>query len=411
MSRFLLTAAGALLALAASAWAAPASATAPERSRRVVLLETPAALERALRTALMPWGMRVARSQARARPRPPKGAEQARSLARRLHADALVWLAPVRKQHELWLYDGTNGTLTTRSVPAPPFDETRAAALALSVKTELRKGTLADAAPAVSDAAAKSVPVAGKDAAGEDTPVKEAAASDAAPPAASAAPPPQLASRGAIDATPSPPSRAPRLRAPVPSPEVDTGSSDWTPWVPSDAPSWKLVLHGAARVGATTLGGTEGRYAVEGRWAPWADPSAPATLWLAGRVDLGLARPVENERFAGDYTEVGGGLGLGMSLPLNRWFELGMQLGAALRVGRVSGTFVADQAPGERTLLGLDLHIRPELELSLGTFGILLQPGLGVSPRRQRYESEEVEVLETHPVWWQLGAGVRVALD
>jgi hypothetical protein len=409
MSRFLFTATVVLLALALSAWAAPASATTPVRSRRVVLLETPAALERALRTALMPWGMRVARSQARSRRRPPKGAEQARSLALRLRADALVWLSPALQRHELWLYDGANGTLTTRSVPAPPFDETRAAALALSVKTELRKGTLADAVPAVSDAAAKSVPPVGKDAAGKDTPVEEAAASEATPLAASAAPPPEPASRRTIDAAPNP--RAPSLRAPAPSPEIDTGSSDWTPWIPSDAPSWKLVLHGAARLGATTLGGTEGRYAVEARWAPWADPSAAATLWLSGRVDLGLARPVENARFAGDYTEAGAGLGLGVSLPLNRWLELGMQLGAALRVGSVSGTFVVDPAPGARTRLGLDLHIRPELELSLGAFGILLQPGLGVSPWRQRYESDEVEVLETHPVWWQLGAGVRVALD
>ena len=138
MSRFSLRAAVALLALAVSALAAPASAATPARGRRVVLLETPAALERALRTALMPWGMRVARSQTRARPRPPKSPEQARSLARRLRADALVWLAPALQRHELWLYDGSNGTLTTRSVPPPPFDETRAAALALSVKTELR---------------------------------------------------------------------------------------------------------------------------------------------------------------------------------------------------------------------------------------------------------------------------------
>jgi len=400
MSRFLLTAAVALLALAGSVWAAPASGAAPVRSRRVVLLETPAGLERALRTALMPWGMRVARSQLRARPRPPKSPEQARTLARRLHADALVWLAPALKRHELWLYDGTNGTLTTRSVPRPPFDETRAAALALSVKTELRKGTLADAAPAVSDAAAKSVPAA----------VNDAAASDPAPtPAASEAPPAEPASRDTIDTATPPP--APRPRAPAPSPEVDTGSTGWSRWDPNDAPSWKLVLHGSARLGATTLGGTEGRYAVEGRWAPWADPSAPATLWLSARVDLGLARPVENARFAGDYSELGGALGLGLSTPLNRWFELGVQLGAALRVGTVSGTFVVDQEVSQKTLLGLDLHVRPELELSLGTLGVLLQPGLGVSPMRQRYESEEVEVLETHAIWWQLGAGVRVALD
>jgi hypothetical protein len=405
MSRFSLTAAVALLALAVSALAAPAGAAAPARGRRVVLLETPAALERALRTALMPWGMRVARSQTRARPRPPKSPEQARSLARRLRADALVWLAPALQRHELWLYDGSNGTLTARSVPPPPFDETRAAALALSVKTELRKGTLADAVPAVSDVAAKTVPPPGKDAAGEG-----AAAVDAAPaPAASEGPPPELAPRERAGAAP--PAPLPAARMPAPSPEIDTGSSNWSPWPPSDAPSWKLLAHGSARLGATTLGGSEGRFALEGRWAPWADPAAPATLWLSVRVDAGLPRPVENDRFTGEYSELDGGLGLGVSTRLNRWFELGLQLGAGLRAGAVSGTFVADEVRSERTLLGLDLHVRPELELSVGALGLLLQPALGLSPLRQRYESEDVEVLETHAVWWQLGAGVCVALD
>lgn len=403
MSRFSLTAAVALLTLAVSVWAAPANGVTPVRSRRVVLLETPAGLERALRTALMPWGMRVNRSQTRARPRAPKSPEQARSLARRLRADALVWLAPSLQRHELWLYDGSNDTLTARSVPAPPFDETRAAALALSVKTELRKGTLADGAPAVSDAAAKTVSPAGKDA---------AAAADAAP-VASEAPLPELAPREASAAAAAAPAAAPEPapRAPAPSPEVDTRSASWTPWSPSDAPSWKLLLHGSARFGATTLGGSEARYALEGRWAPWADPAASTTLWLSARVDVGLPHSVENERFRGEYSELGAGLGLGVSTRLNRWFELGLQLGAGPRRATVSGSFVADQAPGERTLLGLDLHVRPELELSLGAFGILLQPALGVSPLRQRYESETVEVLETHGVWWQLGAGVRIALD
>lgn len=403
MSRFSLTAAVALLALALSASAAPATAAEPEPSRRVVLLQTPAALERALRTALMPWGMRVARSQARAQPRPPKNPEQARSLARRLRADALVWLAPALKRHELWLYDGANGTLTTRSVPRPPFDETRAAALALSVKTELRKGTLADATPVVvSDVAAKSVAPAGKE---DATALPAPAASElaASEPAADEPPEREPVAPDPAPAIPEPP-------APAASP-IDTGPSDWTAWDASEAPRWKLVLHGSARLGATTLGGSEGRYALEGRWGPWADPSTPATLWLSARVDLGLPRAVGNGRFTGEYSEYDAGLGLGASVRLNRWFEVGVQASAALRTGRVSGTLTEDTTPGDRTLFGLDLHLRPELELSLGTLGILLQPAVGASPTRQRYEADDVEVLETRSFWWQLGAGVRVAID
>jgi len=399
MSRSSLSAAVALVALALSVCATSASAEAPSHSRRVVLLETPMALERALRTALMPWGMRVARSRERARSRAPRSPAQARTLARRLKADALVWLAPSLKRHELWLYDGSNGTLTTRSVPAPPFDETRAAALALSVKTELRKGTLADATPvAVSEVAAKTVPAPGKDAP-PDPPPPEPAPSE---------PPRARDDSTERDAEPRP--EPTESSAPAESPEIDAPSFEPTTWIPSDAPHWKLVLHAAARSGATTLGGTEGRYAVEGRWAPWASPEAPATFWLSARFDVGLPRSVETAAFSGEYSELDGGLGAGVSLRLSRWFEVGMQVGTALRAATISGA-LSDDTPAEQARRGLDLHLRPELELSLGSLGLLVQPGLGAAVIRQRYEADTAEVLETSAVWWQFGAGVRVALD
>lgn len=400
----------------------------------MVLLETPAPLERALRTALMPWGMQVARPQSRARPRPPTNPDQARSLARRLHADALVWLTPALPRHELWLYDGSSGTLTTRSVPRPPFDETRAAALALSVKTELRKGTLADAAP-VSDVAAKIVVPAGKEVAPtpplidslaprEATAEASSDTSETAEPATPEAPLPEtpLPEAPATEAPlpePSPPepsrSEPSAPEPPVPpesSGPIDTAPSwKWSAWRSEEAPSWKLVLHAGARVGATSLGGSEGRYAVEARWAPWADPKALATFWLSARADLGLARPVANENFRGDYSEFEGGLGVGVSLRLSPWFELGIQAGAGLRTTTLSGILVEDGAPGEQTRRGLDLHVRPELELSLGTVGLLVQPALGAAPQRWLFQADKVEVFETNAVWWQLGGGLRVAID
>ena len=365
----------------------------------MVLIETPTALERALRTALMPWGMRVARSSARAQPHPPKDSGEARTLARRLRADALVWLAPALQRHELWLYDGSNGTLTTRSVPAPPFDETRAAALALSVKTELRKGTLADAT-LVNDVAAKTVAPAGKGTPAD--PIADKLDASTAPAAA-----PQ---RAAVEPKPPPSDEPLAPAAPDSPPEVDTASFETATWVPSDAPHWKLVLLAAARGGATSLGGSEARYAFEGRWAPWAAPDALATFWLSARADVGLPRPVETAAFSGAYSELGGGLGAGVGLRLNRWLELGVHASAALRAATISGELV-DATAAEQARRGLDLHLRPELELSLGTLGVVVQPGIGAAIIRQRYEADGVEVLETSTVWWQLGAGVRVALD
>jgi hypothetical protein len=120
---------------------------------------------------------------------------------------------------------------------------------------------------------------------------------------------------------------------------------------------------------------------------------------------------VETATFTGEYSEVGTGLGLGVGVRLSRWFELGMQAGAGLSTATLGGTLTRDSTASERRRLGLDLHLRPEMELSLGTLGILVQPALGTSARRQRYKADGVEVFETQAFWWQLGAGVRVALD
>jgi hypothetical protein len=443
MSRRSVAAWIACLSLVLAAWSGPVSARSPGRTRRVVLIQTPPALERALRTALMPWGMRVARSQARARSLAPQNPEQARVLARRLRADALVWLSQSSRRHELWLYDNVSGAMTARGVPAPPFDDTRAAALALSVKTELRKGTLADAPAPSNEVAEQSVaptepapptePVPPLDTVPPTDPVPptdEAAIGAEPAPAAPAAAPPdapasdnrarlEVAAAKAPTAPTAPEARPAELPEP-PAPaseELDTPRRlSSAPREPFEAPTLRLLLHAGVRGGATSLGAMEGRYGVEGRWAPWASPTSIATLWFGARFDLGLPQTFSNAVLRrGEYSELGGGLGVGASVHLSHSIDVGAQVGVNVSSASLSGTRVVDQLAANETGQGYSLHLRPEMELSLGTFGVLLQPALGTALARQEYvvkvENVPQKALEMSAFWWQVGVAFRVNVN
>jgi hypothetical protein len=329
--------------------------------RRVLVFQASPPLERALRTALMPWGMQV---DTAAEPSAiPSSVADASALARELGADALVWAAPERR--ELWVYDHTTETLSVRTMPRTALNETRAAALALSVKTELRKGALADAAENATEPSAE-----------PPTPPETATAVLGAAPAA-----------------------------------VEVAAS-----VPPEIPATlRVLLHAAVRLGATTPSTTEGRYGLEARWAPWArtgiDGSALPTLWLGVRVDLGPAREIDRPWFRGDYFELDSGAGAGLRWRVLDWLELGGHTELTAQWTSVTGTITSDGQPVERRPLGLAAHLRPELELSLGWLGLLLQPGLGIGIVRPSFQADGIQTLEISRVWWQLGAAARVDLD
>jgi hypothetical protein len=300
----------------------------------------------------------------------PRDAEQARGLARGLHADALVWLTLTPGEPRLWLYEAASGSLTSRVVPAPPFGETRSAALALSVKTKLLAAQRGESG--LGDDG-------GFDAA--DRAEGEAAEPLAAPTDASSPAP-------GLDAAPS-----------------NSAASGET------APHLRLLLHAAARYGATQPASGVGRYGVEARWAPWASAAASRTAWFGLRLDTGFDERIERPWFSGAYSELGAGVGGGVSLRLTRRWEAGLQLGASLQSASLSGTIRADGLPARQSRLGGSLHARPELALSLGSFGVFLQPSLGVTFARQLFLVDAAETLETSPVWWQVGGGVRVDVD
>ena len=132
---------GAALAAAAAVFAGDARAA----THRVAVIDADQALVHALDVALSPWGVEVDEHAVVAPGATmPMATDRARALASDARADAVVWLSSSDGGYALWVYDAESDHASARRLPAaPPFDDTTAAAIALSVKTVLRATTLA----------------------------------------------------------------------------------------------------------------------------------------------------------------------------------------------------------------------------------------------------------------------------
>jgi hypothetical protein len=321
---------------------------------RVRLLATPSQLERALRTALGPWGMQVQRVPAEPVPEHPYDHGELATVARRLDADVLIWLSRSAERGELWLHEVAHGTTSIRSVPMP-LSATVSAALALSIKTQLR-AVLPELPPASGDVA--------------------------------------------------PASAAPTSLALSPGSGPDGASGG-----PEPGANWQVLVHAALRGAATRPALTEARYALETRWAPWAAAPSGARVWFGMRADLGLPEHLSSSSFRGEYSELGAGLCATLSQRASPRLNVALQLAAGLHSASLSGTLLRDGTPTEHTRWGSALAARPEIELSLGALGLLLQGGAGLALARQRYADRQTRVLETNQMWWMLGGGVRANVD
>jgi hypothetical protein len=332
----------------------------------VLLIGRARPLERALRTALSPWGLRVQRLESRGVELELQGAaDRAAVLAQELDADALIWLgANSRGETQLWLYDATRGTTSARSMPNALIDARLSAALALSIKTALRSSS-----PRTTDAPATNT-----------TPTKTAPTASAPAQTASALP-----SVGPLDGDSAP---------------TATGSR---------AAELRLALSTALRWGALSRGLTEQRYGVELRWAPWARPLWEETdLWLSVRFDLGDEPRLVSSSFKGRYSQTGAGLAVGVSRRWGSFVDLGGQLGVCVDRGSLSGTLLSDGTRAAQSRFGATVVLRPELAFSVGPLALLLQPGLGAAIGRQRYVADGQVVLETGHFSGLLGMGLRL---
>lgn len=131
-------AAGIFVALLSMATAARA------QHRRVAVLGVDRELARALDLALAPWGVETVPSATDLSSSPTDALQLASALARRMDAEAVVWVSTSERGSLLWVFDAHAGEVTTRIlVEVPPFDGATAAAVALSVKTILRASVIA----------------------------------------------------------------------------------------------------------------------------------------------------------------------------------------------------------------------------------------------------------------------------
>jgi hypothetical protein len=338
--------------------AVSSAAAASVRNRRVVLLDPPEILARALQTALSPWGMQLERVR-RQKPADtlPGTALQASALARQLDAEALVWLSVSADGAVLWLYEASKDTIRARPFENRSLDRARAAALALSVKTWLRTEEPA-AEPAPSAASVV------------ESPRELGASSDAGSAAPSA------------------------VRAPS----------------PDAAARLQVLVNVAARRGLMGPSGMEARYGLEARASAWRSPNETTRFQLAARIETGAPFDVTAPELRGIYSDLSGALMAGVAEQLAPVFGMALYMGAVLSRTSLSGTLLSDGTPVEANRWGAALQLRPEAEFCFGPLGVLVQPALVAAPGRQSYTADGQEVLKTSTVWWMVGGALRLDL-
>lgn len=104
------------------------------RAETLVLVAPDPALTAAVRVALEPWGTEVRVAAAV----DGRGAARGARVAEETGAAAVSWI----EGGELWIYEARTGAAIARPVTPPPYDAASATAVALSLKTWLRRTAL-----------------------------------------------------------------------------------------------------------------------------------------------------------------------------------------------------------------------------------------------------------------------------
>ena len=104
------------------------------RAETLVLVAPDPALTAAVRVALEPWGTEVRVATAV----DGRGAARGARVAEETGAAAVSWI----EGGELWIYEARTGAAIARPVTPPPYDAASATAVALSLKTWLRRTAL-----------------------------------------------------------------------------------------------------------------------------------------------------------------------------------------------------------------------------------------------------------------------------
>jgi hypothetical protein len=321
----------ALVALGAVVAPTPAHAEA----ERVVLAGVPDNLADATSTVLVPWHIEIVRTGQHLTADPDQARRDARSMAARDRAGAVVWLAPTPQGPTLWVYDASSQQVLSRPLAsAPPFDEPMAASVALSIKTMLRHSSVAPPAERI---AAPAEPIA-------------APAEPIAPPAEPiAAPAEPIAPPGPRALRPYMLSARASLR--LPAPPLDPEEPGVEPRLGLGATWWPAFVPGRHGVGIEVELGPGLFVSKSGFRGRFHDVTASLAVhrhitlgqWLGGRaaivpaLGLGLhitrlTGELQSERGSAGITHVipSADAGIDVRARLSRVFEVGAGLRASL---------------------------------------------------------------------------------
>jgi len=313
----------------------------------------------ALQTALDPWGLQLIESdEASPGSSMPSTSLSARALAQAHGARAVIWLGRDPAGFALWVYDAQNDRSVSRPVPNPPFRSSVSASLALSVKTTLRMVGLSS----------------------EEQPPEPTASVESA----------------AIDAPP-PPSMTLELR-----PESEP---------PRPAARWQLGAHGGVQLGPLEDDARDARYGLELRWFPAALEGWGVRPWLALELDAGLPIRVRKPEIDGRVWDAAPALAFGALLPLGSTWAVGLSGGAALHITSLSGTASAEAVHVDDLQPNPTLRLGAELQATWGGLAFGLEPSFELWLRAQRYNVDDVSVLEHRRRAFGLALGVWVPLD
>lgn len=301
----------ALLALGVAVAPAPAHAEA----ERVVLAGVPDNLAGATSTVLVPWHIEIVRTDQILTADPDQAPRDARSMAERARAGAVVWLAPTPQGPALWVYDASSQQVLSRPLAsAPPFDEPTAASVALSIKTMLRHSSVAPPAERIAPPA---------------QPGASRAGHGPAPAHPQALRPYTLSARAS-------------LRVPAPAPDPDESRIE-------------------PRLG---LGAT------------WWPAFVPGRHGVGIEIELGPGLFVSKSGFRGRFRDVTASLAVHRHIALGQWLggraALVPALGLGLHITRLAGDLQSERASADVTHVlpsadaGIDVRARLSRVLEVG---------------------------------------------
>jgi hypothetical protein len=329
-------------------------------------------LEHAIEVALTPWGVALVRVPVDVQGPDAGTMERARALARAAHADAVVWLAGgVGGTTLACVYESDGDRLLVRALGAsPPFDDTTAAATALTVKAMLRSSTVAPpserGAPSPADVAA---PARGG-----------SAAPGGASGVPSIAPPPRVAATPARSAEPPP------TAADASSREAST---------PGSAAHRTLEIEAAGGARLLTTDAVAARVLLGAAWTPAAAGGFGVGVGVALGTGASVRTDAVDARLADRAAE----------LSLRRRFRLGAALALVASVGAgVEWTTLSGAVGPTRAPLGIDrfdplVCAALRLAWSPGTaFAIGADADVATLPRTQAYVADGAAVARLAPV-------------